>query len=37
MYGFADVLHGTVKHSEVVENYDKTKKWVPYPNKNKDD
>lgn len=37
MYGFADFLHGTLKHSDVVENYEKTNKWVPHPNgKNSD-
>ena len=37
MYGIADFLHGTLKDSEVVENYEKTNKWIPYPinNKNK--
>ena len=31
MYGLADVLHGTMKYSEVIEHYEKTNEWVPYP------
>ncbi|XP_070501276.1 fatty acid hydroxylase domain-containing protein 2-like [Chironomus tepperi] len=35
MYGIADILHGTLKHSDVVENYEITNKWVPHPNNKK--
>lgn len=35
MYGIADVLHGTLKNSEVVDKYEITNEWIPYPNNNK--